>query len=196
MFQDKTTKENSCPIHFVVGGARSGKSSFAQSIGESYQSPRLFVATAEPLDEEMRLKIEFHKEARANRWVTIEEPLHVDRILVEQAHSCNVILVDCITLWISNLLLYEKLERPDFEEKVGSLETALKRAPCPVILVSNEVGMGIVPETGLGRLFREYAGYANQRIASIANTVTLCFMGLHIRVKEESVYLETDSKRL
>ncbi|RLB05477.1 MAG: bifunctional adenosylcobinamide kinase/adenosylcobinamide-phosphate guanylyltransferase [Deltaproteobacteria bacterium] len=169
-------------ILLVIGGSRSGKSTFSQKVAESVGERRLFVATAEPLDAEMRRRIEEHKKRRKG-WDTVEEPLEIAKIIEEKARRYQVILVDCLTLWLSNLLGRCAAEA---ERYMDGFIGACKAATTPLILVSNEVGMGIVPDNPLARRFGDLAGSLNQRIGEIADVVVMMIAGLPLIVKGDA----------
>ena len=167
----------SAPLTLVLGGARSGKSRYAESVIAELPPPWLYVATAEPGDAEMAARIAAHRSRRGSQWQTIEAP----RDLAAALKSCHTmpVLVDCLTLWLSNLLLAQA----DIEAEIAQLEDALARAKAPVVLVANEVGSGIVPDHPLGRRFRDLQGVLNQRIAARADRVVLVVAGLPLAVK-------------
>lgn len=172
---------------FITGGARSGKSRFAEELACQFGAPLGYLATAQAVDNEMAERIRRHQARRGAAWQTIEEPLHLTQALAACDFSCKAVLVDCLTLWLSNLLFrYEDLGE-DAEERimedVRRLATTLREMASPVILVSNEVGMGIVPENQLARLFRDIAGQANQMLAAAADEVHLVVSGLPLRLK-------------
>lgn len=174
-------------VIFVTGGARSGKSSHAENLAKGFGAPLGYLATAQAFDGEMTDRIKLHQERRGPEWSTIEEPLHLPQALASHDGQCAVILVDCLTLWLSNLLFrYEELEENIQErilEDLQRLKTTLHDMTTPVILVSNEVGMGIVPEHPLGRMFRDLAGLANQRMAALADEAWLVVSGIPMRLK-------------
>ena len=157
-------------LTLVLGGARSGKSRHAESLFGP--GPRTYIATAQAFDDEMRTRIATHRADRADQgWTTIEEPLDLaDALRVDQP-----LLVDCLTLWLSNLLLAEL--------PIPSLDAALAARTHPTVLVSNEVGLGIVPDNALARRFRDEAGRLHQHLAALADTVTLVVAGIPMRVK-------------
>ena len=172
---------------YITGGARSGKSVFAEKLALEFDSPLCYLATAQALDSEMAGRVKLHSERRGEQWHTLEEPLDLSRALQECDGRYQVILVDCITLWLSNLLFaYESLEG-DIEERimadVQQLADTLRGMTTPVILVSNEVGMGIVPENALARLYRDIAGKANQLLAAAADEVHVVISGIPLRLK-------------
>jgi adenosylcobinamide kinase/adenosylcobinamide-phosphate guanylyltransferase len=167
-------------IVVVTGGARSGKSRFAERrLRELADPPYRYVATAEALDDEMAARIAHHRAARGDGWATVEAPLDPAAALGRG----RPVLLDCITLWLSNLLLREKLTDQSISSLVDALAVAARAAAAPVVLVTNEVGAGIVPEHPLGRRFRDLAGQANQRLAAHADEVTLVACGLPLRLK-------------
>jgi adenosylcobinamide kinase/adenosylcobinamide-phosphate guanylyltransferase len=168
-------------IVLVGGGARSGKSTFALVRARELGTRRLFVATARRYDAEMSERIDRHRAERATEFDTVEEPLAVPEVLLGAA-GYDVAVVDCLTLWISNLLL-DRVPPEAIERRVEDLAGALARAPCHVVLVTNEVGMGLHPDTPLGRTFRDLAGRAHQRLAAAADEVHLAVLGLLVRLK-------------
>ena len=171
------------PITLVLGGARSGKSRHAQSLAESGWQQPVFLASAEALDDEMQRRIALHREGRGPRWKTIEEPLEVARIFRAPSVDGDVLLWDCATLWLSNVLLKEGEEAlPKRQEE--AIE-ALRHAARDVIVVSNEVGLGLVPPYPLGRAFRDAAGRFNQDLAALADHVVLLVAGLPLVLKGE-----------
>jgi adenosylcobinamide kinase / adenosylcobinamide-phosphate guanylyltransferase len=168
-------------LTLVLGGARSGKSRYAESLiaklEPAWQPPWAYVATAEPGDAEMTARIAAHRARRGPQWQTVEAP----RSLAAALTSCWTmpVLVDCLTLWLSNLMLGEA----DIDGEIAELETALAAAYAPVVLVANEVGYGIVPDHPLGRRFRDLQGLLNQRMAALAERVVLVVAGLPLAVK-------------
>ena len=168
---------------FVTGGARSGKSRFAQDHAHSLKGGKVYIATAEPLDEEMAEKIKAHRKERPSDWVTVEEPRHLGRAVMECAATYDVLLIDCLTLWISNLLTNNSLKEREIDEEVQNLVEHCKKVSATVIIVSNELGMGIVPLDRLTRLYRDMVGKANQHIAAAADEVFLLVSGIPIKIK-------------
>jgi adenosylcobinamide kinase/adenosylcobinamide-phosphate guanylyltransferase len=169
-------------ITLVLGGVRSGKSRYVQTLAARISSVA-FVATAQPLDEEMRLKIERHQAERPKQWRTIEEPLELDRILAEEGIQHRILLVDCLTLYAANLLEAERGNPVAIEERLQRFYAALGSVPCSVALVSNEVGSGVIPPYPGGRRYRDLLGEINQRVASIADNVLLMVAGLPLTLK-------------
>ena len=167
--------------HLVLGGARSGKSSHAENLVARFAGPYIYVATAQVLDEEMRERVDKHRERRGSGWQTVETPLDLPGTLKELRSTGRPVLVDCLTLWLSNLLLQEDSDR--HEERVEALCRRIQEADHPLVLVSNEVGSGIVPENALARRFRDLAGFANQRVAEACRRVTLVVAGLPVKLK-------------
>ncbi|WP_213804250.1 bifunctional adenosylcobinamide kinase/adenosylcobinamide-phosphate guanylyltransferase [Granulicella sp. dw_53] len=170
-------------VTLVLGGVRSGKSRFAQRIAE--RSLRVtFVATAERRDDaEMHAKIERHRAERPETWATIEEPLQLAQTIQAASLDCDVLLIDCLTLFASNLLEAHGEDSLRLQAQIDELCLALQSAQCSVVLVSNEVGSGVVPAYELGRRFRDLVGEINQRVASVADTVLLMVAGLPFPLK-------------
>ena len=162
----------------VLGGARSGKSRHAQALAEATGPRRTYLATAEARDEEMAVRIARHQAERGQGWQTLEAPLDMPVALGTVAES-DVVLVDCLTLWLTNVMLGER----DVDAETEALVAALATAPRPVILVSNEVGLGLVPETPLGRAFRDAQGRLNQRVAEVVEEVRFVAAGLPLVLK-------------
>ena|SRR5689334_5526725 len=173
--------ESIAKLSLVLGGARSGKSRYAESLISAlpppWQPPWNYVATAEPGDDEMAQRIAAHRARRGGSWRTIEAP----RDLAGSLRSCKAapVLVDCLTLWLSNLMLAGL----DIDAELERLDDALSGATAPIVLVANEVGYGIVPDHPLGRRFRDLQGVLNQRIAARADRVVLVVAGLPLAVK-------------
>jgi adenosylcobinamide kinase/adenosylcobinamide-phosphate guanylyltransferase len=165
-------------LTLVLGGARSGKSAYAERILTAMPPPWAYIATAEPSDDEMRERISVHRARRGEEWIQYETPLDLAGTLAGEtvARPC---LVDCLTLWVSNLM-YENRSVVDETE---ALLDALSERTAPCVLVSNEVGLGIVPETALARLFRDEAGRLHQRVAAVADRVIFVAAGLPITLK-------------
>jgi adenosylcobinamide kinase/adenosylcobinamide-phosphate guanylyltransferase len=166
----------------VLGGARSGKSSFAEQLVEASGLERVYLATATAEDDEMRSRIAHHRERRGNGWMTVEEPLALVDALTREATRDRAVLVDCLTLWLSNLMFSGR--DPDVEAR--RLTRFLGVARYPIIFVSNEVGLGLVPETPLGRSFRDAQGRLNQIIAAAVPDVVFIAAGLPLWLKRSS----------
>lgn len=167
-------------IAFILGGARSGKSRRAEALVAGRCANPLLIATAEPLDEEMGDRIARHRADRDPRWRAVEAPLEIaGAIDAADATDADGILVDCLTLWVTNLMLAGR----DVEAALEELIRALGRARVPVVLVANEVGLGIVPENALARRFRDEAGRVNQRVAAASGLVLFMAAGLSLPMK-------------
>jgi adenosylcobinamide kinase/adenosylcobinamide-phosphate guanylyltransferase len=164
----------------VGGGARSGKSAFALAYARRLGPRRAFLATAEALDDEMRARIGRHREERGSAFATVEEPRDVAGAL-ERLPAVDVVVVDCLTLWLSNLVVGGASEGT-VRDEVEALAAVLGRRRSTVVLVTNEVGMGLVPENALGRLFRDVAGWTHQRLARAADEIYLAALGVVLRV--------------
>ena len=171
----------------VLGGARAGKSAFAQTLAQEMGSSVVFVATAQALDDEMKDRVRLHKVSRPSQWHTLEEALDPSRALGEIQDGYDLVLLDCLTLWVSNLLLHNSAEHPKAESQVLSSVAALldwyEGHPATLIIVSNEVGMGIVPDHPLGREYQDLLGKANQMVAAKASRVFLMVAGLSLKLK-------------
>jgi adenosylcobinamide kinase/adenosylcobinamide-phosphate guanylyltransferase len=169
-------------VTLVLGGVRSGKSHYAQQLGERADNV-IFVATAQAFDDEMRSKIALHQQSRPQHWLTVEEPLELQQVISEQGARCDLMIVDCLTLFASNLLEATGEDRDLANRKVEELCLALQSAQCDVVLVSNEVGSGVVPAYPLGRRFRDLLGEINQRVARVSDNVLLLVAGLPLALK-------------
>ena len=165
----------------VLGGARSGKSSWALRYTEENYQTYLFLATAQIFDEEMAEKVKRHKESRGPKWNLLEEPLEIAETLKTKCDDLEAILLDCLTVWQSNVLLIKGEEEIGFYK--DQLLKTLSTRKQAIIIVSNEVGAGIVPENRLGRKFRDYAGQLNQEVAALADKVLFLVAGLPIYLK-------------
>ena len=167
---------------FITGGCRSGKSRYALQYANQHYSRKVFLATCEALDEEMARRIENHKKVRGPEWRTIEEPVEIARKIRECERGGEVILIDCLTLWLYNLLMKWDDDLKIIGEAEKLIET-IKQSPASFILVSNEVGMGIVPADPLSRRYRDLLGTMNQRIAEALDTVIFMVSGIPIFLK-------------
>ena len=163
----------------VLGGARSGKSRYAQQRIEELPGSLAYIATAQALDTEMEERIALHRAERGERWHTIEAPLDLSGAILESATHHDAVLIDCLTLWLSNCLLAER----DIEAASAALEQAVTSCPVSIVLVSNEVGLGIVPDNALARRFRDEAGRLNQKMAGIVEQVRFLAAGLPMVLK-------------
>jgi adenosylcobinamide kinase/adenosylcobinamide-phosphate guanylyltransferase len=180
--------ENSAKkIILVGGGTRSGKSRFALTLAEKIGGRRLFLATAQAKDEEMAERIRKHQAERGAGFVTVEEPLAVPEKLAE-IDDTDVVVIDCLTLWLSNLLLSEK-QPAEIANCVTALAATLEHRRFHSVIVTNEVGLGIVPETKLGRLFRDLTGLAHQRLSRIADEVYFAALGTMLRLKPTPAFI-------
>ena len=169
----------------ILGGVRSGKSSYAQQLASGIGNRILFLATAEAGDEEMKRRIARHKSSRPESWRTVEEPLEIAGALRKEAAHADAVIIDCVTVWLSNMLMhYEKLSEEEILSKIDGIIGAYGQDYATYIIVSGEVGMGIVPEHPLGRLFRDYLGLVNQRLAAKADRVVLMVAGIAVDGKK------------
>ena len=167
------------PVTLVLGGARSGKSRYAERLVEGAASRGTYCATAEAGDAEMACRIAAHRARRGAFWHTVEAPLALAPVIASEPRSERPLLIDCLTLWLSNLLLAGE----PVDEETAALCAALRLAEGPVVVVANEVGMGLVPETPLGREFRDAAGCLNQDVAALADRVVFVAAGLPLMLK-------------
>ena len=166
------------PLTLVLGGARSGKSRHAETLVTALAQPWLYIATGEPRDNEMAARIAEHRARRGDEWQTVEAPHDLAAALAAVPAGAAV-LVDCLTLWLTNVML----AGADVDAEISRFERALEERTGPVILVTNEVGLGIVPENALARRFRDAAGRLNQRLARLADRVILLVAGIPMKVK-------------
>jgi len=175
-----STVENFPGISLVLGGARSGKSAFAERLATFADRPRAYIATGQAFDLEMEARIAQHRLDRGPDWQTIEAPLDILQALKE-VNDGSVVLIDCLTLWLSNLMLADA----NIENEIEILLTGLASAPKPIVFVSNEVGMGLVPDNQLGRRFRDAQGVLNREIAKRADLAVFVAAGLPLLLKGE-----------
>ena len=162
----------------VLGGARSGKSVYAEKLLAASNKQMVYIATGEARDDEMSERIELHQSRRGAEWQTIEAPLDVCQAL-EQVSDDSIVLLDCVTLWVANLMAAER----DVVDDVQRFCALLATLPCDIVIVSNEVGLGIVPDNALARRFRDEAGRANQMIADVCDTVVFIAAGQALKMK-------------
>lgn len=172
-------------ITLVTGGARSGKSRYAMAAALAF-SRRLFVATATPFDAEMTQRIANHRRERGNAFRTVEEAEDLASVLRAPPPDIDVILIDCLTVWIGNLMHRYGADQAWFPP-IDDFLDALARPPCPIILVTNEVGMGIVPEHPMARRFRDIAGTVNGRVAAAADRVVFMVSGIPMAIKDSGL---------
>ena len=197
MTEQTPINPNQNQVHLVLGGARSGKSAYAEQLVETLCAEysgttacrKIYIATAEAFDAEMQQRIDAHIERRGDSWHTIQEPVALAQTLAnlkpqEEGKTDAVILIDCLTIWLNNLLHY-KHDAPD---AIEALCASLRCAPYPVILVSNEIGLGLVPLDKLSRQFRDFSGKMNQCVAQVANKVTFVAAGLPLSLKDDGYH--------
>lgn len=171
--------ERNSHITLVLGGARSGKSRKAESLVMALPPPWIYIATAQAFDDEMRERLKAHRGRRDDRWTTVEEPLDLTQAVRDNCKDNGALLVDCLTLWLSNVMLADR----SVERENDALLAAIKEARGTLVIVSNEVGLGIVPDNKLARDFRDAQGQLNQRVAKIADSVILMAAGLPLTLK-------------
>ena len=179
----KTEFRQGCML--VLGGARSGKSSFALETCNNMEGRHIFVATAQALDKEMVERIKRHRAERHGKWKTIEEPVEITARIRELNKEDTIILLDCLTLWLNNIFMENETNPDAVYEKIDELIEVLKDVRGKIVIVSNEVGMGIVPENKLAREYRDAAGYMNRKIGSVACKVVIHFAGIAMILKDE-----------
>ncbi len=181
-----TSNNNASPGTLILGGARSGKSRFAEELVINSGRKPVYIATAEAGtktgDAEMQARIEAHRSQRSESWLTVEEPLELVRVLNEHASPDRAVLVDCLTLWLSNLMFAER----DIAAETTALAECIRALKGPVVFVSNEVGMGLVPDNRLGRDFRDAQGRLNQIIADACGRVVFVASGQPLLLKPSS----------
>lgn len=186
-------------ISLITGGARSGKSSFAEEKAIEYGENILYIATAIPFDHEMEDRIKRHKSSRPSNWQTWEGYRDLGKIIEEKSGQLDGILIDCITIMVTNIMLshtdidfdnmeifeQEKIDKieADIKQEIEALIKAMKISECPIIIVTNEVGLGIVPENPLARVFRDFAGRANQMLGRAADEVYMAVCGVTMKIK-------------
>ena len=169
-------------VTLVTGGARSGKSRYAEERAREIGARRLYVATAEAKDEEMRERIAEHRARRGGDWITVEEPIEVSTELLRHRGRIDCVVVDCLTLWVSNFLLRQ--EEESVARRVDELVESLPLLDFHVYFVTNEVGSAIVPDNSLSRRFRDLVGWVNQRVAAASDEVVLMVAGLPVIIKK------------
>ena len=172
-------------LTLVIGGSRSGKSHYAEALACTYEGKRCFIATAEPFDDEMRVRIARHRKDRQGLFaLTIEEPLDLGGALHRIPQGTKVAVVDCVTVWMGNLLFHHGVRDERYDEVVD-FTTALRKPSCDIIIVTNEIGQGIVPADAQSRSFRDHAGWLNQDLARIADIVVWMVAGIPVAIKGE-----------
>jgi len=176
---------NTKNITLVLGGARSGKSRYAQQIALHFERVT-FIATGRQSDAEMRRKIARHRHERPAAWTTVEAPLNLDRAIRSESQKADVVLVDCLTLYVANVMGVKKNSKSDSQKHIEAVCDAIRASKASVVAVSNEVGSGIVPAYRSGRIYRDFLGQMNQRIAEIADKVVLMVAGVPMTIKDST----------
>ncbi len=172
-------------VTLVLGGARSGKSRLAQELASASRRV-IFIATARRSDREMRAKIARHRRERPRSWKTIEAPRSLDRVLRERCRGADLLIIDCLTFYVANLMGRKRAERTPVRNHIESLCEAVRKTQASVIVVSNEVGSGVVPSFRSGREYRDLLGEFNQQIAQVADRVILMVAGLPLTIKDHA----------
>ena len=170
-------------IVFITGGARSGKSSFALKEASLVPGRKAFIATAEAIDPEMKARIERHRRDRGPGWETCEEPLRVSKAIEEMSESFDVLVLDCLTIWLSNVMWAGTDVDMEIENLVRTIERFSGNSPATLFIVSNEVGMGIVPENEMARKYRDLSGRLNQKVAEVSGEVYFTVAGIPVKIK-------------
>ncbi len=166
-------------IIFITGGQRSGKSNFAKQLAERKSSNPIFLATARAWDDDFEKRIKHHKDARGNNWRTIEEEKHLDKLNLEK----DIVVLDCITLWLTNIFHDNKYHVENSLEEAKRIWDSFIRQDFTLLVVSNELGMGVHPESDIAMKFADLHGWINQHIASLSNEVWLMVSGIPLKVK-------------
>lgn len=181
--------ENRPFISLVIGGCRSGKSRFALNAANAVPGrQKIFLATSVPRDREMTKRVQAHQAERGKDWITVEEPVNIHECILTHSDTADVILVDCLTLWLSNMMAAH-MDDKEIENQLKKTAHACSGTRCPVFLVSNEVGYGIVPENLLARQFRDLAGQMNQFMADTADRVVLTVAGQALQIKPDKNHI-------
>ncbi|WP_102961091.1 bifunctional adenosylcobinamide kinase/adenosylcobinamide-phosphate guanylyltransferase [Mangrovicella endophytica] len=181
---DPTRRDAAPGLTLVLGGARSGKSAFAEGLVRARGPQPVYIATGRAFDAEMQTRIATHQNRRGPEWRTVEAPIDLAGTIEALGDDTSAILVDCLTLWITNLMLEERDITAACEELLGALaDRSAKPSAPPLVLVSNEVGLGIVPDNAMARSFRDHAGALHQRVAAIATNVYFVAAGLPLTLK-------------
>lgn len=185
MDPDKPSNGDRPTTALILGGARSGKSRHAEMLCADLATARsadlIYIATAQAFDDEMRTRIDAHRARRGSEWTTVDAPLDLPKAMADQRNA--VVLVDCLTLWLTNVILADRPVDDARADLLSALATAAENSTS-VVLVANEVGLGLVPETPLGRRFRDEAGVLNQSVAAAADRVTFIAAGLPLILKQ------------
>ena len=169
-------------IIFITGGVRSGKSRFAQEVAKKFPGSKAYLATAQALDAEMRGRITRHQKSRPRTWQTLEEPVHIGDVIQKEGRRFGLILLDCLTLWLSNLMMAGWSQKRILGETARFLKMA-RKSSATFIFVSNEVGLGVVPDNPSARFFRDVSGMIHQRVAQEADEVYFLTCGLPQKIK-------------
>ena len=170
-------------ITLIVGGARSGKSTYALKLAEENYKDRAFIATATAIDDEMKIRIAAHRKKRKGKYKTVEEEIDLLKALEKLSDSIEVAVIDCLTVWLGNQFYSCGDDDVAVKERIDKFIKYLPKAKCDVILVTNEVGCGIVPNNDLARSFRDMSGYMNRVVAEKADAVYLCTCGIPVKIK-------------
>ena len=170
-------------LTLVTGGIKSGKSSWALQQGEKLSGARAFIATAQALDDEMKNRIAKHRQSRGDAWVTFEEPKDLVPLVDDITGRFDIILIDCLTIWLSNLLTIYSMDEEAAAQQIVGLSACLSRTASRVYVISNETGMGIIPADPLSRLYQRLLGRLNSEVAAAADEVYLMVSGIPVKIK-------------
>ena len=170
-------------LTLVTGGIKSGKSSWAQQQAERLNGTRAFVATAQALDDEMKDRIAKHRQARGDAWVTFEEPKDLVPLVDDITGRFDIVLIDCLTIWLSNLLTLYRMDEEAVQQQIAGFSACFSRLSSRVFVVSNETGMGIIPADALSRLYQRLLGRLNSEVAALAGEVYLIVSGIPVKIK-------------
>jgi len=170
-------------LTLISGGIKSGKSSWAQQQGEKISGTRAFIATAQALDDEMKNRIAKHRQSRGDAWVTFEEPKDLASLVDDISNRFDIILIDCLTIWLSNLLTIYRMDEEAAAQQIVGLSACFSRAASRLFVISNETGMGIIPADALSRLYQRLLGRLNSQVAAAADEVYLMVSGIPVKIK-------------
>jgi len=179
-------------IILITGGSRGGKSRYALSLADNISGTKVFLATAEPLDEFMKKKIQNHQEERKGEFLTIEEPVYLAKAIKTMNTNPSLIVIDCLTVWVNNLLHYLANDKKKIRGEIDNFLQTIKESSADIIMVTNEIGLGVIPENPLVRDFIDELGLLNQKISEFADEVIFMVSGIPQKIKGETYHAEMD----